>query len=100
MEYLVTIKRASDVNAYDLLQREKIMIEQDAVAVIEERLLGAAHAIEPKAAPAVSGEKQKAKKAPAARRVKAVKVGTPVKVRKMARAKKKRAQDKKRSKKK
>ena len=95
MEYLVTIKRASDVNAYDLLQREKVMIEQDAVGVIEERLLGAEGA----AVSAPSEEKEKAKKAPVKRRVKAVKVGKPVKVRKMARAKKRIAQNKKRSKK-
>ena len=97
LEKLVTIKRASDLNAFDLLQREKVIIEQDAVGVIEERLLGVAG--EAPAAPAPSGEKPEKKKAKPARRVKAIKVGKPVKVRKMAREKKRKAQDKKRSKK-
>lgn len=100
VEQLVNIKKASDVNAYDVLRREKVMLEEDAVAVIEERLLGVnAGPVEAKASTMASEEKQKTKKAPA-RRVKTVKVGMPVKVRKMARAKKKKAQNKKRSKKK
>ncbi len=97
LERLVEIKRASDVNAYDVLRREKVMIEQEAVAIIESRLLESG-AIEAKS-PAAAEEKEKPKK-PAARRVKAIKVGKPVKVRNMARAKKKKAQNKKRSKKK
>ena len=36
---LVKIQRAGDLNAYDVLQREKIIIEQDALAVIEARVL-------------------------------------------------------------
>ena len=98
-EQLVNIKRASDLNAYDVLRREKVMIEHDAIAVIEERLLGVDAVAAEAKAPAASGEKEKPKKAPV-RRVKALKVGKPVKVRKMARAKKKKAQNKKRSKKK
>ncbi len=95
LERRVEIKRASDVNAYDVLRREKVMIEQEAVAIIEERLMGAG------AAELKSHEASEEKpKTPIARRVKARKVGTPVKVRKMARAKKKKAQNKKRSKKK
>src|SRR3989338_6170740 len=95
LERRVEIKRASDVNAYDVLSREKVMIEQEAVAIIEERLMGAA------AAELKSSEASEEKpKTPVARRVKARKVGTPVKVRNMARAKKKKAQNKKRSKKK
>ncbi len=35
----VQVTRARDVNAYDILQREKIVIEEDAVAVLEKRLL-------------------------------------------------------------
>ena len=37
----IDIKRASDVNAFHVLQHEKIILEQDSVAVIEERLLDA-----------------------------------------------------------
>ena len=35
---LIEVKRASDINAYHILQREKILIEQEALPVIEERL--------------------------------------------------------------
>ena len=95
LEKLVTIKRASDLNAFDLLQREKVVIEQDAVGVIEERLAGAAPEAE-----APSEEKKKTKEAPAAkRRTKRIQVGKPAKVRKTVRAKKRIAQNKKRSKK-
>lgn len=41
MANLVEVRRASDVNAYDVLQREKIILEQDAIAVIEGRILEA-----------------------------------------------------------
>ena len=57
LEKLVNVKRASDLNAYDLLQREKIVIEQEAVGIIEERLLGAEGAS--RETPATSEEKQK-----------------------------------------
>lgn len=36
----VDVKRASDVNAFHVLQHEKIVLEQDSVSVIESRLLG------------------------------------------------------------
>ena len=97
LEKLVNIKRASDVNAYDVLRREKVVIEQDAIGVIEERLLAVSTA---RPETSLSSKEKPKKKTPTARRVKALKVGVPVKVRKMARAKKKKAQDKKRSKKK
>lgn len=42
VEYLVDIRRASDVNAFDVLQREKLLISRDAVEVLEKRLGGAA----------------------------------------------------------
>lgn len=38
VENWVTIRRASDVNAFDVLQREKIILEQDAVPLIENRI--------------------------------------------------------------
>ena len=41
LQRLVTLRRASDVTAYDVLQREKIVIEQGALPVIEGRLLEA-----------------------------------------------------------
>ena len=43
---MVTLTRANDLNAYHILQREKILIEQDALPVIESRLIlaGAAEA--------------------------------------------------------
>lgn len=37
----IDIKRASDVNAFHVLQHEKIILEQDSVGVIENRLVGA-----------------------------------------------------------
>lgn len=37
----IEVKRASDLNAFHILQHEKIILEQDSVGVIEERLLGA-----------------------------------------------------------
>lgn len=43
VENWVTIKRASDVNAFDVLQREKIILEQDAVPLIENRILEGAN---------------------------------------------------------
>ena len=36
---LTTLKSASDLNAYDVLNREKVVIERDALAIIEARLL-------------------------------------------------------------
>ena len=36
---LVEIRRASDVNAFHILQREKVVLEQGAIAVLEGRLL-------------------------------------------------------------
>jgi large subunit ribosomal protein L4 len=39
LENWIEVRRASDVNAYDILQREKIILEQDAIAVIENRLM-------------------------------------------------------------
>ncbi len=38
---LVQIRRANDVNAYDILKWHKILIEQDALPVIESRILAA-----------------------------------------------------------
>ncbi len=61
---LIEIKRASDVNAYHILQREKIVLEQDAVAVIETRLLGE---VSPETAAAAAAEAKE--KAPKAKRV-------------------------------
>ncbi len=40
LEHLVKLKRARDLNAYHLLHREKILIAQEALPVIENRLLG------------------------------------------------------------
>lgn len=40
MEKFVKLKRARDLNAYHLLRREKVLIEQEALPVIENRLLG------------------------------------------------------------
>ena len=37
------LKSARDLNAYHLLQREKILIQQEALAVIESRLLADGH---------------------------------------------------------
>ena len=41
LESLVDVQRASDFNAFHVLQREKVVIEEDALAVIEGRLLSA-----------------------------------------------------------
>lgn len=38
LENWVEVRRAKDINAYHILQREKLVIEQDAVSVIEGRL--------------------------------------------------------------
>lgn len=38
MQDFVRVRRARDLNAFDVLQREKIIIEQDAIAVIEGRI--------------------------------------------------------------
>ena len=35
----VEVRKVNDVNAYHVLQREKLMIEQDALPILEERLL-------------------------------------------------------------
>ncbi len=40
LQKLVQIKNANDFSAYDVLQREKIIIDENAVKVIEERLIG------------------------------------------------------------
>ena len=40
LENFVCVRRASDLNAYDVLQREKLLIEQAAVATLESRVLG------------------------------------------------------------
>ena len=99
LEKLVAVRRASDLNAYDVLQREKVMIEQAAVGIIEERLLGAIGVAPEMAAP--SEKKQVAKKTRPAVQPKTRKAGKvkKTKVRKMVRAAKKKAQNKKRSKK-
>lgn len=49
---LIDLARASDLNAYHILQRTKILIEQDALSVIEERLFS------PGAAPQIEEEKE------------------------------------------
>ncbi len=40
VEGFVKLKRARDLNAYHILHREKVLIEQEALPVIENRLLG------------------------------------------------------------
>ncbi len=60
MENLIQVKLARDLNAFHVLQREKIIFEQDAVAVIEGRLLnGGEGPSEQK--PEEKAEKKKAK---------------------------------------
>ncbi len=59
MSQWIDVKRASDLNAYHILQREKIVLEQDAVSVIEVRLLGEASGT---SAVAVEEKKEKAPK--------------------------------------
>ena len=39
MENWVEVRRVQDVNAYDILQREKIILEQDAISILENRIL-------------------------------------------------------------
>lgn len=41
MQNWVQIRRVNDLNAYDLLQKEKLLIEQEALPILEERLLAA-----------------------------------------------------------
>ena len=43
---LVEVRKASDLNAYDVLQKEKVILEEDAVAALEGRLLEDAHPVE------------------------------------------------------
>jgi large subunit ribosomal protein L4 len=64
LESLVRVRRARDLNAYDVLQREKIVIEQDAISVIENRIL------ENPSAAVVEGEAAEAKKPAAKKAVK------------------------------
>lgn len=76
MSELIQIQRASDVNAFQVLNREKLIIEEAAVAVLENRLTGngstavegneAAEAKPKKAARAAAPKKVAAKKAPKA----------------------------------
>lgn len=61
MSQWVEVKRASDLNAFHILQREKIVFEQDAVPVIENRLLG--ESSEVVVEPASGSEEKKAGKA-------------------------------------
>lgn len=63
MEKWVEVRRASDLNAFDVLQREKIILEQDAISVIEGRVLanGEAASTETKAS-AATAEKAPKKK--------------------------------------
>jgi large subunit ribosomal protein L4 len=73
--HLVEIRKASDINAYHVMHREKLLISQDALSVIEERL-------DPNAAPKPPAEKKpKAEKAP-----KAVKIAKPAKAAKTSKA--------------
>lgn len=41
LERYVEVRKASDVNAFDVLQREKLLISRDAIDVLETRLLAA-----------------------------------------------------------
>lgn len=76
MMNLVEVRRARDLNAFDVLQREKIIIEQDAIAVIEGRILetaAPAEASEEKAPKAKAAKTKTVKKASASKTVKAPK---------------------------
>lgn len=72
LNYKVEVLSAKDVNAYDVLQRPKLLIEQDAVSAIEERLSSGTEARlpsesaegEPKAAPKKPRKRVTAKKKP------------------------------------
>lgn len=65
----VDVQRASDFNAYDVLQRPKILIEQNALAAIEKRLLGT----EGEAVATEEGSSEKAKKPAKSKTIKKVK---------------------------
>ncbi len=88
---IVEVRKASDLNAYDILQREKIVLEQDAIQVLESRLLDEeqiANAAQSKAAHA-AGEKKAVKKPRVAKVTKAAKSAAVAKKRnKKAEAKK------------
>lgn len=70
----IDVRRASDVNAFDVLQREKIILEQDAIAVIEGRILNQVSGAQVEAGTEVKAEKAapktKSKKETAKRSVK------------------------------
>ena len=69
----VEVRRARDLNAYDVLQREKIIIEQDAIAVIENRILEIKTAPEAGESAAAEKSEEKAKKSPAVKKTAASK---------------------------
>ena len=56
---VVEIQRASDLNAYHILQHEKLLIEEDAVAEIEKRLSGSSKS---QTSQEASGEEKSSKK--------------------------------------
>lgn len=63
MMSLVEVRRARDLNAFDVLQREKIIIEQDAIAVIENRVLAVSAPVETAAADEAAEKKTEKKPA-------------------------------------
>ncbi len=75
---LVEVKRASDLNAYHVLQREKILIEEEALPVIESRLLPAGGSAQEATAEA-EGEASEQKRAPKRKKAKAKKGTAPKK---------------------
>jgi hypothetical protein len=61
MENWIELRRANDLNAYHILQREKLLIEQGALPVLESRLAVAAGE---KRETAGESEKKESKKKP------------------------------------
>jgi large subunit ribosomal protein L4 len=70
----IEVERATNLNAYHILQREKIIIEQDAVAVIENRINGNGAQVQVEKAPKKPKAEKKApvKKAAAEKKTKTV----------------------------
>ncbi len=87
---LVEVRKASDLNAYDVLQKEKVILEEDAVAALEGRLLEDAHPVEiVEAEEGKPGKTKKATKKPrVAKKTKAAKSAAVAAKRNKVKAKK------------
>ncbi len=89
LENWVEVKLARDVNAYDVLQREKIILEQDAISVIEGRIFSAESQAASGEGAAVAEKKEAAAKAPRKTAVKKAPGATKSSQEKTAKGKKK-----------